>query len=249
MSIQVRNNLNTIPFIRHGIPANVMDATILQDAARTAVLARFTVLGKSLVSRPTSGTAGGSNTGNGTCTAVALAAGAPVPIAGTWTLTCTTAVTNGGIFSLTDPNSNVVATNLTMVAGAGTATIFTVAGMIFTLTDGSTDFAATDTFTILSTAVNKYLPLEADAVNGLEIPKAIFMGEAIAAADIVAADVEDQLIMIGGNGVFIDEDQVVLENSLTLDTILSSGDSIREALQKLGIIAEDTDDISEYENT
>lgn len=247
LSGQVRNNLDTVPFIRFGgVPSNIIDGTILQDAGRAADLARFTILGKALIAAGAVAADVG-NTGDGTVTSFALAAG-ETPIVGDYNLECIAAVTNGGTFKLEDPNGVLIANDLVMTAGAGAATTFLVAGMTFIITDGATDFIVGDKFALTVSAVNKYLPLDLTEVNGVEIPKAIFMGDAIATADIVAGDVEDQLIMIGGSLVFVDENQIVLENSLTLDTVLTSGDTIREALLKIGIIAEDTEDISGYEN-
>lgn len=96
---------------------------------------------------------GGTNVGNGTCTALSVT-GAPIP--GAWTLKNTSAVVNGGVWSLTDPLGTVVATGLTQTVGAGQATVFNTNGIQFTITDASTDFALNDMFTITvpSTKVN-----------------------------------------------------------------------------------------------
>jgi hypothetical protein len=87
----------------------------------------------------------GTNTGNGTCTALS-APGQPVP--GAWVLKCTSAVAHGGVFNLTNPDGDVVATGLTMTPGTGGATVITSSGLQFTLTDAGTDFAVNDQFTI-----------------------------------------------------------------------------------------------------
>jgi len=78
-----------------------------------------------------------TGTGNGTVTALSVT-GTPRP--GDWRLTNTSAVTNGGVWQLADPNGVVVATGLTQTPGAGGATVFNVAGIQFTVTDGATDF-------------------------------------------------------------------------------------------------------------
>ena len=247
MQVQNRLNVNTIPFLRHGIPANKDDATILQDAGRVIDLARYTVMGKSQVAVGAV-TPDGGNTGDGTVTGFALAAGPSLPIVGDYNLECIAAVANGGTFKLEDPNGVLIANNLVMTAGAGAATAFIVAGMTFIITDGATDFIVGDKFALTIAAVGKYLPLNVAEVNGLQNVKGIYLGDGILAATIVAGDVTDQLIMVAGNGAFVDENQIVLENSLTLDTVLASGDTIREALYKLGIIPQATDDISDYEN-
>jgi len=246
MTQQVRLNVNTIPFVRHGIPANKMDATILQDAGRSIDLARFTVMGKASIEAGAV-TPDGGNTGDGTVTGLALALG-PALFVGTYNIECTVAVTNGGTFKLEDPFGNVIANDLVMTAGAGAATTFISGGLEFIITDGTTDFIVGDKFAVTVVAVNKFLPLQPGAVNGLQKIKAIFLGDAIASADIVAGDVVQQMAMVTGTGVFIDTNQIVLEDGVTLDTVLASGDTVREELYKLGIIPEDTTDISDYEN-
>jgi phage tail sheath gpL-like len=98
--------------------------------------------------------AAGTNTGNGTCT-VLSATGSPV--AGGWTLVCNTAVANGGVWTLTDPNGTVISTTVTMTPGVGGATVIAEGGIQFTLTDGTTDFAAADSFAITVPATNVVL--------------------------------------------------------------------------------------------
>jgi len=78
----------------------------------------------------------GTNTGNGTVTLATVAAGTIIPVVGAYVLTCTEAVTNGGVFKLVDPNGAIVATDLRMTAGAGAATVFEVAGLQFTVIEG-----------------------------------------------------------------------------------------------------------------
>lgn len=85
------------------------------------------------------------NTGNGTVTVLSVT-GTPLP--GAYLLTCNTAVADGGVFTLTDPNGSVISTSITMTPGAGGATVINVGGIQFTLTDAGTDFAVGDDFTI-----------------------------------------------------------------------------------------------------
>lgn len=100
-------------------------------------------------------TADAGNTGDGTVTSVV----AEQIASGDYVLTCTAAVTNGGVFKLEDPDGNIIASGLEMDAGAGAATTFKVAGMTFTITDGATDFAAGDFFTIEIEAAGEYVAL------------------------------------------------------------------------------------------
>lgn len=87
------------------------------------------------------GTAGGSNTGNGTISAITAKDYAKI---GTYTLACTAASADAGTFSITDPDGIVVETAVTVgVAYDG------ILG--FTISDGATDFAEGDTFTTVVT--------------------------------------------------------------------------------------------------
>jgi len=245
MAVQNALNNNIVPFIRSGDSVTLEAETIAQDAARSAALAPFTVLGKIAVTVPTTGTADAGNTGDGTVTAVALVGG--VPRAGTWEIECTAAVTNGGTFKLTDPGGNIVDNALVMTAGAGAATVFISNGFTFTITDGSTDFASGDVFTVTVTASGKWGAFDVDAVNGLQIPRGIYLGYELTAAEIVAGNISDNPVLVGG-ACTIDSGQLVIENSATLATVLSGGGTVRDALAAVGIFAESTVDADEYEN-
>jgi hypothetical protein len=73
------------------------------------------------------------------------------------------------------------------------------------------------------------------------IPIGIFGGPDILEADIIAADVEDQKVMTSGEPKFFNEDQIVLENSLDLDDIVTAtGKTIRYMLYEIGLIIEPT---------
>lgn len=124
--------------------------------------------------------AAGSNTGNGTCTLATVVDGPVVPKVGNYVLTCITAVTNGGVFRLVDPDGNIVAGYLPMTAGAGTATAFQVAGIGFTLTDASTDFIVGDSFTLPIVASGKLVPYSASGVGGAQFPLCVLDEEIVA---------------------------------------------------------------------
>lgn len=84
-------------------------------------------------------------TGNGTVNTVF--AGPEVEV-GNYVLTCTSAVTHGGVWSLTTPSGKALPA-LTMTPGAGASTVYTSRHINFTIVDGSTDFIATDAFTFV----------------------------------------------------------------------------------------------------
>jgi len=246
MTMQSQSDLNGTPRFLSGTTFAKDNATIQQDAARVAALATYTVMAMVGTSVPATGTADAGNTGDGTCTAVAFAAGGPIR-EGTFTLECVTAVTNGGIFELRDPDDNVIAAPLVMTAGAGAATEFAAGGLFFTLTDGATDFVSGDLFTIAATAVDKWIPFNPSAVNGGKTPAGIFVGDAITAAALVAGDVATQPIVIGGLATF-DPTRIVFDDGSTdIDTVIQGGQTVRQALAKLGLYAEDAVSIDSFQ--
>lgn len=113
-------------------------------------LARGSVLGRVKVSVPTTGTKGGSNTGNGTCTAVT---GGPKTKKGTYTITCVVApeaTDHGGTFRVTNPAGQDIGFFTMPNTDEGTYE-FKSDEINFTLKDGSTNFAVDDSFTIAVT--------------------------------------------------------------------------------------------------
>lgn len=118
-----------------------------------------------------------TGTGNGTVTAASVVAGPIVPLVGAYVLTCTLAVTNGGVFKLEDPNGALVADNLEMTPGAGAAIVFEVGGLTFTITDGSTDFVAGDTATLTVAADGNLTLFATDGAGGAQFPKAVLTYE------------------------------------------------------------------------
>lgn len=120
---------------------------------------RGTVMGRVKQSTPTTGTAAGGNTGDGTVTAVSGGANTKK---GTYTITCITAETNGGTFQVTDPDGNILGT-VKIQAGAGASADFKSPQINFTVTDGATDFAAGDSFTV---AVTDGVPATGTAGGG-----------------------------------------------------------------------------------
>lgn len=248
MSVQVSQNNTSVPFIRSGVSLAKENETIEQDAGRSAVLAFATVMAKKNLTVPTTGTADGGNTGNGTVTAVAAAAGGPAPLVGAYVLTCTFVVTNGGVFKLEDPNGNIVADNLTLRVGAGLLTTFVAGGLIFTVTDGSTDFAAADFFTITTVAVGKWIPFDPAAIaDGSALFAGIYLGEELTAAAIVAGDIPVSPMLVGA-ACTVDLNQLVFENSAALATVQADGRTLEQAMAGFGIFVEDTINIDEFEN-
>jgi phage tail sheath gpL-like len=112
--------------------------------------------------------AAGTNAGNGTITALSLTG---TPRSGVWTLKLVTAVANGGVFQLLDPDGTVVNSAVTMTPGAGGTTVINTAGIQFTLTDGTSDFAVGDTFniTVPATKLNVSTKWKGDSANAVTL--------------------------------------------------------------------------------
>lgn len=150
-SYQVRvAGISSLPFV---IPAGAVNVNKTLAAIGTALngVLQMPITPTFTYGSPTASALVG--TGNGTLTALSVT-GAPLP--GAYTLTVNTAVTNGGIWTLTDPNGVVISTTLTQTVGAGAATVLSAGGIQFTVTDGATDFGlgATFTITVPATKVN-----------------------------------------------------------------------------------------------
>lgn len=84
-----------------------------------------------------------SGTGNGTMTK--LVAGPDVQ-EGNYVVKCKTAVTNGGVFSVTAPDGTALP-DLTLTPGSGNTTAYVSSHLSFSITE-NTDFAVNDTFTV-----------------------------------------------------------------------------------------------------
>lgn len=94
------------------------------------------------------------------------------------------------------------------------------------------------------------------AVNGVDgsaIPRGIYLGDDIAAADLVAGDIEDVPILVGGCCTVNESEIVFDDGTLTADSIIGAASihavTARMALQQAsGIFMELSIDISEFEN-
>lgn len=109
-------------------------------------------------------------------------------------------------------------------------------------------------YTLLSkvAASGKYKAFSDEtATDGSALPDAILLSPTIAQADIVAGDVEDVIILEGGDCV-IDKERLVIENGKTLQTIIATGTvnakTVEKALKELGIFMGSTDEVSSFEN-
>lgn len=179
--------------------------------------------------------AAGTNTGNGTVTLATVAAGTIIPIVGAYVLTCTAAVTHGGVFKLVDPNGAIVATDLTMTAGAGAATVFEVAGLQFTVTDAGTDFIVGDSFTLTVAADGTTVVYATAGAGGAQIPNAVLTYDVtVATGSTVSARV-----LVGGE---------VRREHLVIDAGGTVTNAIVEQLRDFGIVAQKVNELNIYDN-
>ena len=87
-------------------------------------------------------------------------------------------------------------------------------------------------------ASGKWTPLtDLAAVTGVVDTLGIYVGDDIAAATLVAGDVENCKIIKAGFPLFVDPAQLVLENSLTLDDVASVAGvlTVEDILNRQGI--------------
>jgi hypothetical protein len=173
-----------------------------------------------------------TGTGNGTLTSLSVVTGPEVPLVGAYVLTCITAVTHGGVWKLVDPNGRLVAGNLVMTASTGAATVFKAGGLQFTLTDGSTDFAAADSFTITVAADGKLVIYASAGAGGAQFPKAVLPYEVTKAGSgdlavrvCVAGKVNKQRLVVDAGDTITNEmlDQLRSYGITPLDVQQNSG--------------------------
>lgn len=137
------------------------------------------VLGKVAVGTAT-GAAVSGNTGNGTIGTVSAGAAAK---AGVYTATCIEPATNGGTFTVEDPDGVNVGTAVVGTAFSGP--------VVFTIADGATDFVAGDRFTItVAAGSGKYKEYDPANTDGSQTAVAILY----AAVDATGADAEGVII-------------------------------------------------------
>ena len=101
-------------------------------------------------------------------------------------------------------------------------------------------------------ASQKWVPFtDETAVDGSAIPLGIYLGADIPAAALVAGDVVNSPILEGG-ACTIDVEQLTIENSKTLATVITVGTTdlrtVRDHLMDKGIFTESTTDITSFEN-
>ena len=112
-------------------------------------------------------------------------------------------------------------------------------------------------YTVLAqvASTGKYTPyVSGTTTTGASVPSAIYLGDDIAAADLVAGDVGDLDILVGG-GCLVDKNQVVFDDGTLTNAsvVIAIANAFwtmtaEKCLSLFGIFQQDTIDISEIEN-
>jgi hypothetical protein len=161
------------------------------------------------------GAAVAGNTGNGTIGSVDANTSAKK---GVYTLTCIEPASNGGTFSVEDPDGVTIGTATVGVAFNG--------AVQFTIADGATDFVAGDRFRITVEGVEKFKEYNPANTDGSQIAVAVLLDY----ADATAADVPGVAIVRQAE---VNEAELVWFTAATTDQKAAGLDS----LKAVGIIA------------
>lgn len=163
-------------------------------AAGSGILKAGTLIALITAANALTPVADAGNTGNGTIGSVTVTSAA---ISGAYLLTISEAAENGGKFELADPTGAQV--------GEGTVgQAFTGGGLTFTLSDGATDFAEGDSFTLTVLAnLGEYTPYDDD---GTDDGRRVAGGILFASVDATTNDVRAVGVM---------RDAEVIESLLT----------------------------------
>ncbi|MEX1185315.1 MAG: head decoration protein [Gemmatimonadaceae bacterium] len=189
------------------IPLKSRKATLLSGEASRL---RGAVLGKKATAGTIAGAAAAGNTGDGTIGTLSVAGRAKE---GVYVATFVEPTTNLGSFIVEDPDGINVGRGVVGTAFSGP--------VVFTISDGATDFVAGDRFLITVSAVTyKYLRSASAATDGSERPVAILAED----CDATSADAE---CLVYERGDFN-------ESALNFGTGHTAA-TVRDALRLLGI--------------
>lgn len=96
-------------------------------------------------------------------------------------------------------------------------------------------------FTVLGkiAADGKWKAFDETATDGAAVNVGIYVGAAVAATDIAAGDISGLDIIVGGAGLRVNDELLVIEGGKTLDTVIGgttvNATTLREVLHKQGI--------------
>ena len=164
------------------IASDVHQLKSIVIASGAGVLSRGTILGQIRAALGTP--VAGSNTGDGTIGSVSLGGEAQH---GDYKLVCTAAATDGGTFKVVAPDGS-------RLDDASVGVAYSSKHINFTISDGSTDFAEADSFTVpVDLGSMEYKQLDLAGVDGTQKPRAIL----IADIDATSAAVTVYVYLVG----------------------------------------------------
>lgn len=132
-----------------------------------------TVLGKTTTAGTITGAAKAGNTGNGTIGTLSVAGGAKV---GVYKAHCIEPAADGGTFEVENPLGDIIGRAVVGSAFGG-------GEIVFTISDGGTDFAVGDTFLItVSQLTQKHKILAPSATDGTEVAAGVLLADVDASA-------------------------------------------------------------------
>lgn len=266
MSVQVSLDNNTQPFILGGRPLSNHQGVIEQDAGRgSTALAPYTVLAQ----KPSSRKYVPLSVVDPTIVVANMVCGANGANLAAWQ-----AVTDGAFkisfdgveisltgldFSVITALDEIVDTFNAVLLGRGVAIYDSKADVVSFITatpglNGTVSYltagaSGTDVSGagFLNGLTGTGVITAGTGADGTDIPAGIYMGPSITGAAIVAGDVSDSPVLIGGT-VLVDENQMVLENSLTLnDVVISKNATVRVVLENSGIVPKASVDTAEFQ--
>lgn len=142
------------------------------------VLTRGSVLGLLTPSVPTTGTADGGNTGDGTMTAVAAQTKTKN---GVYTMTCTAVALNSGTFSVVDPDGLVL-------DPATVAITYSDPQITFLINDGVADYVVGNIFTVtVAIGDRTYKLVDSGESDGSEVATSVLLDDRIDATSVNVA--------------------------------------------------------------
>lgn len=157
------------------------------------------------------------NTGNG-----ALTLGTPKTAAGVkpggYVVTIIEPASNGGVFSVTDPDGNALAT--------GTIGVLYDGVVRFTIADGATDFVAGDQFTITVDQTGNTVIRGISLKNEVQ-PAAVSNPDQYVATDIVPVVTKGVVVVVNGSGGAVAAGDPAFVTSAGAITNVGTGGNIR----------------------
>jgi hypothetical protein len=203
------------------------NGVLLAGSGSVRSVPQFAVLGQNLAGAVTSAPKGGGNTGNGTFVLDVTTPGLVGVKVGVYSLRCITAVTNGGVFRLEDPDG-FVAGDYTITPGAG-GTVTVNDDIKGVLTDGGTDFVVGDGFDVtVAAGTGKYVQLDLTGLKGEQIAAGIAIDVATA-----ADGVDDVIALLRRGPMLVRSDELVWPAGATAPQIATG----LAQLEARGIVA------------